>query len=61
MTNKDIRVTIAASGFPKWKIAQVIGIADTTFSKWLRRELPSERKALITAAVQQLMEKERGA
>ncbi len=54
MANKDIEIKILASGFMKWQIAGTIGIADTTFSKWLRRELSIDKKNLILAAIGKL-------
>lgn len=42
------------SGVKKWKIADQIGIVDTTFSKWLRKELPEDKKQLILEAIEKL-------
>ncbi|MBU2703177.1 hypothetical protein Ga0466249_004313 [Sporomusaceae bacterium BoRhaA] len=54
MANKDIRVKIALSLIPKWKIAEMVGIADATFSRWLRRELSEEKKQRILVAIDKL-------
>jgi len=56
MANKEIREKIAISFIPKWKIAETIGIADATFSRWLRHELSNEKKTLILEAIKSLEE-----
>ena len=42
MQNKGIRL---------WQLAEACGMADTTFSKLLRRELPLEKKQEIFAII----------
>ena len=54
MPNKDIQINILSSGIMKWQIAEAMGIADTTFSKWLRKELSIEKKSAILLAIQNL-------
>ena len=52
MTNIEIREAIKESGFKHWQIADMIGIADTTFCRMLRRELPEDKKQEILTAMQ---------
>ncbi|HMM22944.1 MAG TPA: hypothetical protein PKA10_19720 [Selenomonadales bacterium] len=59
MLNKDIVKKILTSGLKKWQVAEAIGIADTTFSKWLRHELPEEKKAAIIMAIDKLADERR--
>lgn len=54
MANEKIRSEIKKSGFPKWQIASVVGIADTTFSKWLRKEMGEEKQVAIRTAIEKL-------
>lgn len=54
MPIKEIEFKILASGFMKWQVAEAIGIADTTFSKWLRRELSEEKKIQILSAIEKM-------
>lgn len=54
MRNNDIRQAAAASGVHLWQIAEALGIADTAFSKLLRRELPPEKKQEILAAIDKI-------
>ena len=56
MPNKEIEFKILVSGFMKWQVAEAIGIADTTFSKWLRRELSAEKKIQILLAIEKMSE-----
>jgi len=59
MSNKDVQINILSSGLMKWQIAEAIGIADTTFSKWLRKELSEDKKTLILAAIEKLSQGEK--
>ena len=52
MNNIEIREAIKESGFKHWQIADIIGIADTTFCRMLRRELPEDKKQEILTAMQ---------
>ncbi|MVB11338.1 hypothetical protein CAFE_20510 [Caprobacter fermentans] len=52
--NLDIRRLIEESGFPYWLVAEKLGVADTTFSKKLRHELPLEEKAKIRQIIHEL-------
>ncbi|RVT56434.1 hypothetical protein [Niallia taxi] len=52
--NLDIRKAIKESGLPHWLIAEHIGITDSTFSKWLRKELSDETKERIFGIIQRL-------
>ena len=51
MQNKDVRRAAAAKGIRLWQLAEACGMADTTFSKLLRRELPQEKKQEIFAII----------
>ena len=52
MNNIEIREAIKESGFKHWQIADMIGIADTTFCRMLRRDLPEDKKQEILTAMQ---------
>jgi transposase-like protein len=52
--NLDIRQQIKEAGLPLWAVADRLGIADTTFSKWLRKELPKEKKQEILAVTEDI-------
>ena len=56
MRNKDIRELIKKKRVFYYEVAEVLGVTATTFSKWLQRELPEEKKNLIRAAVEKILE-----
>jgi len=58
MANNDIRLTAAGAGVKLWEIADELGITDSSFSRWLRKELPSEKKAKINEIIKKLSHKE---
>lgn len=54
LSNKEIRKIIEESGLKHWQIADAIGIADTTFCKWLRYDIPADKEKKILDAIEQL-------
>ena len=54
MCNTDIKLKALGSGVPLWKIADRLGIADTSFSRKLRKELPEEEKKRIFEIIEEL-------
>lgn len=38
MSGAEIRKAIIAAGLKIWQVAEVYGVADTTFSKYLRKD-----------------------
>ncbi len=55
MPNQDIHELIKSHGLRKWKVADFAKIADTTFSRWLRHEMPADKKQLIMRAIAELV------
>ena len=56
--NKELRLEIAGAGLLLWQIADKLGIADTTFSRKLREELPEEEKTKIRSIIKELKAEE---
>ena len=56
MANTAIRIAVAGSGVKLWQIAEALGIADSSLSRKLRHELPTEEKAKILNIIDQLKE-----
>lgn len=52
--NKDIKVKARKSGVLIWEIADRLGIADTTMSRKLRKELPDCEKQEIFKIIDEL-------
>ena len=58
MRNKDIRELIKKKRVFHYEVAEALGVTTTTFSKWLQRELPEEKKNLIRSAVEKILKEE---
>ena len=54
MCNQDIRQTATKSSVRLWRIADALGITDSSFSRKLRKELPQEEKEKIFSIIQKL-------
>ena len=54
MYNQDIRQTATKSSVRLWRIADALGITDSSFSRKLRKELPQEEKERIFSIIQKL-------
>ncbi|WP_418417513.1 hypothetical protein [Blautia sp.] len=54
MKNKDIRAYASKKGVYLWQIAESLGIADSNFSRKLRKELPEESKKKIFKIIDNL-------
>lgn len=56
MENMEIRREAARNGLKLWEVAEVCGVTDSTFSRKLRRELPSEQRDHILSMIRKLAE-----
>lgn len=54
MFNQDIRRMAAGNGVRLWQIAEVLGIADCSLSRKMRRELPRSEKERIIRIIREL-------
>lgn len=57
MHNTEIRKAIDSAGLRYWQVAEELGVADTTFTKWLRKELPEEKRSQVMAAIKKLSDR----
>lgn len=51
MKNKDIRTAIEKAGVKHYEVASILSIHETTFTRWLRTELSTERKEMVFEAI----------
>ena len=51
MANDVVRAAAKKAGVKLWEVADYCGVADTTFSRQLRKELPQERQRILLAAI----------
>ena len=54
MKNQDIREAAAAAGVKLWEIAESLKMADSSFSRKLRKEFSPEAKAEIFSIIDRL-------
>lgn len=54
MCNQDIRQAATESSVRLWRIADALGITDSSFSRKLRKELPQVEKEKIFSIIQKL-------
>lgn len=59
MANEDLKRVWKRFGIYQWEIAGELGVSDITVSRWLRYELPQEKKELILAAIEKIKEARR--
>ena len=57
MANIEIRVKLAETGVKQYEVAEYLKIAETSFSRKLRNELPTEEKSLILQIIDNLSKK----
>lgn len=54
--NEDIRNRAKEAGVKLWEVAEYLRVADSTFSRQLRRELPGDKKQHILNAIDRIIE-----
>ena len=52
MNNLEIRQAILKTGAKQWRIAEKLGISESSFSKLLRKELSEEKKNEILDTIE---------
>lgn len=54
MKNQEIRTLAKESSVRLWQVAEALGVADTTFCRKLRKELPPDEKGKILSIIAEL-------
>ena len=54
--NEDIRSRAKEAGIKLWEVAEYLRVADSTFSRQLRRELPIDKKQHIMNEIDRIVE-----
>ena len=54
LQNQDIRRAAAGNGVFLWQVADVMGIADSSLSRKMRKELPEDEKQKIFGIIAEL-------
>lgn len=51
MRNKEIREIMQELNISQWKLGELLGVSENTINRWLRKELPEEKKQKILSAI----------
>lgn len=54
LANKDLRNRAKKSNVSLWEIADVMGISEPTMTRYMRRELPNQKKQEILQIIDDL-------
>lgn len=54
MANLDLRQKMMFAGVKQWKVAELLGISESMFSKMLRKELSENKKQEIKMIIDKL-------
>jgi hypothetical protein len=54
MFNRNQDIKEAKRNVPDWAIAEKLGISENSFYRWIRKELSTEKKAIILKAIFEL-------
>lgn len=55
LTNKEIRKLLKELNIFQWQIAETIGIAETSLSRWFRKELTQEQHEDVITAIKKIV------
>ena len=56
MKNIDLREAFRIANVRQWEVAEALGISEMTLVKWLRRELPEDKKQRIQEGIHKVKE-----
>ena len=51
LANNDIRMKARGLGVPLWAICKELGVSEPTLTRWMRTELPQEKRERINAII----------
>ena len=54
MANQEIRQELRKANVRQWEVADSLGISEFTFTRWLRKELPTDRKNAVLSSIHHL-------
>lgn len=59
MENICIRKALKQTGVNHWEIAEALGISEATMCRWLRRELPADKREHMLKTIERIAEYKR--
>lgn len=60
MANEVVRVAAKRAGVKLWELADYCGMADTTLSRQMRKELPKEKQQSLLGAIKAIATRKGG-
>lgn len=57
MVNLDVKRSLwlaKEQGIFQYEVADAIGVSEATFTRWLRKEMPEDKKKLVLDAIEKL-------
>ena len=57
MRNEQIRTALRCSDVKQWELAEQLGVSEVTVCRWLRAELPKDKKVQILQAIKDVKAK----
>lgn len=60
MANETIRKAAKQAGVKLWEVAECCGVADSTFSRQMRREFPAEKQKKVLATIRAIAAQREG-
>lgn len=58
--NEDIRAAAHQNKVYLYEIADILGVSEPTFNRWLRKEISDVKKADVLAAIEIVAEQKKG-
>lgn len=52
--NTELKRELKRKGFPYWQVAEKIGVSESTFIRWMRKELNPIVSASVRKAIEEL-------
>ena len=57
LRNEQIRTAMFKSNVKQWEVAEQLGVSEVTVCRWLRSELPKDKKVQILQAIEDVKSK----
>lgn len=52
MRNAEIREEMKIKKIPQWKLGELLGVSENTVNRWLRTELPADKKKQMLQVIE---------
>ena len=59
MRNEEVRIALFQHNIKQWEVAEQLGVSEVTICRWLRSNLPQDKKAEIMSAINKLAEEKK--